>query len=155
MRRHRDEDAHGRYPGKKQRCRIASDGDEDEDEEEGTGLDSDDEDEEGDQEQENQGHGQGQRRLILSDDREAPAREVAQQEAVIWIWHSYDRFEPKRSCYNGMSLSILNEWHEMLRRSRPPTHHVLVSGVKKLHRALVQDQIQPVHLSDSLQYIVR
>ena len=41
MRRHRDEDAHGRYPGKKQRRRIASDDDEDEDEDEGMGLDSD------------------------------------------------------------------------------------------------------------------
>ena len=44
MRRHRDEDAHGRYPGKKQRRRITSDDDEDEDEDEGMDLDSDDDD---------------------------------------------------------------------------------------------------------------
>jgi hypothetical protein len=68
MRRHRGEDAHGRYPGKKQRRRIASDDDEDEGEDKGMDLDSDDDDEEGDPEQENQGHGQGQRRLILSDE---------------------------------------------------------------------------------------
>ena len=46
MRRHRDEDAHGCYPGKKQRRRIASDDDEDEDEDEGKGSDDDDEEEE-------------------------------------------------------------------------------------------------------------
>ena len=61
MRRHRDEDAHGRYPGKKQRRRIASDDDEDEDEDEGKGSDDDEEEEEEEQEQENQGYGRGHR----------------------------------------------------------------------------------------------
>ena len=64
MRRHRDEDAHGRYPGKKQRRRIASDDDNDENEDEGIGLDSDDDDEEEEEEeqgQENNGYGRGHR----------------------------------------------------------------------------------------------
>ena len=54
MRRHRDEDAHGRYPGKKQRRRIASDDDNDENEDEGIGLDSDDDDEEEEEEEQGQ-----------------------------------------------------------------------------------------------------
>jgi hypothetical protein len=48
-----------RYPGQKQRRRIASDDDEDEDEDEGKGSDDDDEEEqEEEQEQENQAYGE-------------------------------------------------------------------------------------------------
>jgi hypothetical protein len=59
MRRHRDEAAQERSPGKNQRRRIASD--EDENEAEGMDLDSDDDEEEEEQEQENQGYGRGYR----------------------------------------------------------------------------------------------
>ena len=54
MRRHRDEAAQGRSPGKNQRRRIASD------EDEGMDLNSGGEEEE-EQEQENQGYGRGHR----------------------------------------------------------------------------------------------
>ena len=105
MRRHRDEDAHGRCPGKKQRRRIASDDDEDEDEDEGMGLDSDDDDEEGDQEQENQGHGQGQRRLILPDDDEDEDEEGEEEEQEQEN-QGYGRGHPPRRAFKPLRQPI-------------------------------------------------